>query len=98
MEEWLKICKDQGQPEYKFQPQEVRELTGFTYQMRLKEIDDLLGDARLWLIETSGEKTLFRFLYYIQDKLMPEPEVEWWSPEKRDATGDLEDALLCRCH
>src|SRR5690606_2190685 len=68
MEGWSEICKEQGQPEYRFQPQEVRELTGFTYTMRLKEIDELLAEAEMWMVETDGEKTLLQFLYEIQEK------------------------------
>ena len=94
MEGWSEICKEQGQPEYRFQPQEVRELTGFTYTMRLKEIDELLAEAEMWMVETDGEKTLLQFLYEIQEKPMPEPEVEWPSPAKQDTGLDLEDAFF----
>ena len=52
-----------------------------------------MGDAEQWLIEATWEKTLLRFLCYIQDRPMPDAESEFWgrveSPEdyRADTAG-----------
>jgi len=82
MEGWLAACTDRGQPDYQFQKQEVRELIGLTDDMRVREAADLLDKAKVWLIETTGEKTLMRFLCEIQGKPLPEPEIDPWPVDK----------------
>ena len=71
---WLKACAEVGIKDYQFQSPEVRELGGYTSDFRLKDAEDMLDDAKEWLIETTGEKTLMGFLCAVQGKPVPEPE------------------------
>ena len=73
---WRNACAEAGIKDYNFQRQEVKELMSFTDDFRLKEAEDLLDKATEWLMETTREKTLMVFLCEIQNKPLPEPEIE----------------------
>jgi hypothetical protein len=96
MEGWLDACKDHGQPEYEFKRQEVRELAGYTDEFRLGDIENMLESAREWLLETTGEKSLMGFLCHVQDRPLPQPEVDLWEskPPEYEHLIDDEEAYF----
>jgi hypothetical protein len=91
MDGWQEACKENGQPDYQFHKQEVRELSGYADGMRLNEIDDLLDKAKAWRVEAEGDKTLMQFLCHMQDK--PEPDPKWQEPAAKPWYEPMIDEL-----